>query len=296
MSHNRSARLTALSLAVAAAALFAGSAHAIPVIGLTTTNALVSFDTSAPMMGSTPITITGLAANERILSIDVRPTTGVLYGVSNDSRVFSISTGGVATLVSALTTPLASQVVGMDFNPVADVAGVASLRIVSNTGQNLGFNVGTGVTTLATAIQPGFSAVAYANNDLDANTGTALYYLDSSADLLKVATANFNTPVITTIGALGFDANGISGFDVFSASTAFAAMTNGDTGKSGLYSINLGTGAATLIGDFGIGGNIAIAPPLVGLTVTSVVPEPGTLLTMLAGLTAIGFVARRRRG
>ena len=111
-----------------------------------------------------------------------------------------------------------------------------------------------------------------------------------------MTTSIFNEALITTVGALGVDANGISGFDVFSASTAFAAMTNGDTGKSGLYSINLGTGAATLIGEFGIGGNTAIAPPLVGLTVTSVVPEPGTLLTMLAGLTAIGFVARRRRG
>ena len=289
------ARLTALSLACAAAALAATSAHAIPVIGLTTTNALVTFDSSSPMMGSTPINITGLAANERILSIDLRPTTGVLYGVSNNSRVFSISTDGAATLVSALTTPLASQVIGIDFNPAADLAGMASLRIVSSTGQNLAYNVATGATTLATGIQSGISAVAYANNDLDPTTATALYYLDSSADLLKVATANFNAPVITTVGALGLDANGVSGFDVFSASTAFAAMTDSDTGKSGLYSINLSTGAATLVGDFGIGGNTAIAQPLVGLTVAAAVPEPGTLLTMLAGLAGVGFVAARRR-
>ena len=76
---------------------------------------------------------------------------------------------------------------------------------------------------------------------------------------------------------------------------AYAGLTldGTDTGKSGLYSINLGTGAATLIGDFGIGGNTAISPPLLGLTVAAV-PEPGTYAMLIAGLLGIGLVGRRR--
>ena len=86
------------------------------------------------------------------------------------------------------------------------------------------------------------------------------------------------------------------GFDIFgSANMAYAGLTlNGtDTGKSGLYALDLGTGAATLIGDFGIAGNTAISPPLLGLTVAAV-PEPGTYALMIAGLLGIGVITRRR--
>ena len=44
---------------------------------------------------------------------------------------------------------------------------MTSLRIVSGTGQNYAYNVTTGATTVATPVQTGFSAVAYANNDLN---------------------------------------------------------------------------------------------------------------------------------
>jgi hypothetical protein len=36
---------------------------------------------------------------------------------------------------------------------------------------------------------------------------------------------------------------------------------------------NLGTGAATFLGESGIGGNTTIAPPLLGLTVTAPIPS-----------------------
>lgn len=286
------------AVAVAVAALFAGAAaNAEPIVGLTTTNALVTFDSAAPTNASAPATITGLQSlNERILGIDLRPTTGVIYGVSTDSKVYSLTTGGAATFVATLSSPLASNVVGFDFNPMADLAGMASLRIVSSTGQNYAFNVATGATTVATAVQPSFAAVAYSNNDLDPATATSLYYIDMASDQLKVATANFNAPTITTVGSLGFDVNGVSGFDISGSGLSFAALTDANTDKSGLYTINLGTGAATLVGAFGIGGNTAISPPLLGLTAaTAPIPEPETYALMLAGLAGIGFVARRRR-
>lgn len=287
---------TGIAAAALATLLAAAPAQAVQVIGLTSTNALVGFDSATPMNASAAVAISGLmGANERIVAIDLRPTTGVLYGVSDASNVYVISAGsGAASFVSALSTALTSGVIGIDFNPAADLAGGSSLRIVSSSGQNLAYNANSGATTVATAVQPGFSAVAYANNDLDGSTTTALYYVDAASDTLKVAATGFNNPTITTVGALGVDANGISGFDIFGVNTGYAAFTNADTGKSGLYSMNLGSGAATLIGSFGIGGNSAMAPPLTGLTVAAVVPEPQVYALMLAGLAAVGFVARRR--
>lgn len=288
-------RLQAI-VGAAAALMFGAAAHAEPIVGLTTTNALLSFDSATPTNGSTLANITGLqGVNERILSIDLRPTTGVLYGVSSDDKVYSLSRAGPATFVGGLGAVLASDVVGIDFNPVADLAGIASLRVVSSTGQNIAYNVGTGAGTAFTSIQASFAAVAYANNDINAATGTMLYYIDAASDTLKVASSNFNAPTITTVGSLGVNANGVAGFDIGASGFAFAALTDADTGKSGLYSISLATGAASFIGAFGIGGNTAISPPLLGLTmVTAPVPETSTYALMLAGLMGVGWIARRR--
>jgi Domain of unknown function (DUF4394)/PEP-CTERM motif len=289
-------RLKAI-VGAAAALLFGAAAHAEPIVGLTTTNALLTFDSATPTNGSTLANITGLqGVNERILSIDLRPTTGLLYGVSSDDKVYSLTSSGQATFVGSLGFALGSDAIGLDFNPVADLAGMTSLRIVSSTGQNIAYNVTTGVATVATPVQSSFAAVAYGNNDIDASTATSLYYIDTASDTLKVAPGNFNAPTISTVGALGFNANGVAGFDIGASGMAFAALTDADTGKSGLYSISLTTGAASFVGAFGIGGNTAISPPLLGLTlITAPVPEPSTYALMMAGLMGVGWIARRRR-
>jgi len=96
-----------------------------------------------------------------------------------------------------------------------------------------------------------------------------------------------NSPTITTVGALGVDVLKANGFEVLANGTACAAL-NTDDGSSlvtGIYTINLGTGAATLVGNYN--------GTLSGLTV-SAVPEPQTYALMLAGLLAIGSLARRR--
>lgn len=94
------------------------------------------------------------------------------------------------------------------------------------------------------------------NNDNDPATGTTLYGIDSVTDSL-VAIGGFNgvpSPnggAVTTIGALGVDVTDLSGLDVplGASTTAFASLTV--AGVPRLYSVNLDTGVATLVGAIG---------------------------------------------
>jgi hypothetical protein len=133
-------------------------------------------------------------------------------------------------------------------------------------------------------------SVAYANNDRDAATGTTLYGIDARGDRLYTIVPG--TGAMTLKGALGVDTIGVSGFDISYTGQAFAALTD-DTGFSGLYTVDLVTGAATSIGAFGIGGMVLQAP-VVGLTAAPV-PEPSSLLMAATCLLGLGWLRARAR-
>lgn len=289
---------TAKTLIAAAtlAALATVPAHAETLVGLTTTNALFTFDSGSPAFSSALVNITGLQLNEVILGIDLRPATSTIYGLGSAGRLYTLnSSTGVATFASTLAgagfAGLSGTTFGVDFNPVPD-----RLRVTTNAGQNLRINITTGGVTTDGPINGAVSALsasAYTNSRPGA-TSTKLYGINSATDSLYTQ-APPNNGTTTLVGALGVDTSGVAGFDISGGSgIAYAALTDGDTGKSAFYTINLGTGAASLVGAFGIGGNTAIAPPVLGLTV-SAVPEPETYALMLAGLGVVGFMAKRRK-
>ena len=86
-----------------AAALAVTGAQAENLVGLTTTNQLVQFDSDKPLQGSS-VSITGLALNERLLGLDARPTTGLLYSISDAGKLYTLDAfSGVATFVANLT-------------------------------------------------------------------------------------------------------------------------------------------------------------------------------------------------
>jgi hypothetical protein len=279
-------------LAAAAWLALAASAQAVPLIGLTSANELAMFDSMSPGMASR-VAITGLASGERLVGIDLRPGNGLVYGISTASKLYTLNpTTGAASLVATLSSPVidGTKGWGLDFNPVADFSGATSFRVVSSSGNNYAVNANTGVVgNLAGMIAPGFTHVAYSNSrpfPSAAPPSTTLYYINASTDTLSSAPGSFNSPTITTIGSLGVDVLRGGGFEILGNGMAFAAL-NVDDGSlgTGLYSIDLATGAASFIGTFN--------GTLTGLT--AAIPEPGTWAMLMLGLAGVAAVAQRRR-
>src|SRR5262249_53991146 len=150
---------------------------------------------------------------------------------------------------------------GVDFNPVPD-----AIRFVSDAGQNLRLNPNDGTVlgtdtnlTFATGdpnadANPNVVGSAYTNNFLGATT-TTLYGIDSTLGILVTqgsvggAPTSPNTGQLFTVGSLGVATTNQVGFDIVGPTgLALASLTAPGATTSSLYSINLTTGAATLIG------------------------------------------------
>ncbi|MBC7815844.1 MAG: DUF4394 domain-containing protein, partial [Planctomycetaceae bacterium] len=233
-------------------------------LGVTGANALIQFDTATPGTVTSSTAITGLVGGETIEGIDFRAATGQLFALSSGGRLYTIDpTTAVATQVgSDGAFTLSGAEFGIDFNPVPD-----RIRVVSDLDQNLRLNPNDGTLTLAdgalayaigdanVGANPNIVAAAYTNSFVGA-TATTLYGIDSNLDIL-VTQAPPNAGTLNTVGALGINVTDVAGFDIQpSGNTAFATLTTNGT-TSALYSINLATGAATLVG------NIGAAPTLV---------------------------------
>lgn len=190
--------------------------------------------------------ITGMAGGETVLGMDLRPATGQLYALGSTGQIYTVNmTTGFAAAVGATPLVLNGTDFGFDFNPVAD-----RIRIVSNTGQNLRVNPNDGimVTPADTSLNPGspnVTAVAYTNSYAGTTT-TTLYDIDSTTGMLYIQNPP-NNGTLTSVGALGLNVASSNGFDIGGNSNmGYALLTVG--GTNGLYSINLTTGAATLVG------------------------------------------------
>ncbi|TYB70899.1 DUF4394 domain-containing protein [Nonomuraea sp. PA05] len=244
------------------------------VTGLTTMGELVTFDAGNPKSVNRVGKISGLKGDMKVVGIDYRVQNGKLYAVGDKGGVYTVDGKAKATKVSQLSVALNGQNFGVDFNPAAN-----RLRVISDTGQNLRHNLddpngapaagqtandGTltnppvpPATAGATAL--GVTGAGYTNNDLDASTATTLFDVDTTADQVS-AQSPANAGSLAPTGKLGVDpvinAAADAGFDVYSqlkkgvtvANTGYATLKA--DGAYRFYTVNVLTGAATVVGTF----------------------------------------------
>lgn len=235
-----------------------------PLYGVDINNNLVRFGSMNPGVISNRYAIVGMQPGEFILGIDFRPLDQRLYALGSTSRIYVIDTlSGAALQVgpNPFTPLIAGNAFGFDFNPVPD-----RIRLHSNAGQDLRLHPDTGAlagrdSALAYAagdvnsgFLPNVAGTAYTNSVANAQN-TVLFAIDSNLDVL-VTLPTPNNGQLFTVGTLGLNTSDLIGFDISGRDgTAYAAFFIGDpSGLSGLYTINLNTGAATLAGLIGAPG------------------------------------------
>jgi len=299
---------TLIAASITVAALFAArSASAELIYGLNESGTnIFSFDSTNTGKIISGKFITGMAANEQILTIDARPSTGAIYGVGSFGNLYTLNTGtGAATLVAPITgASIDGTNFGSDFNPLSSgfSASGDTLQFSSDTGVNWRINPVTGVATVQSTLAFGAGdthaggnvnlvGLAYTNNVVGA-TSTQLFGIDSGFDAL-VSLATPGNGTVTTVGALGINVTDLAGFDVSGSSgTAYAALQTTTSGISNLYTINLATGTATLVGQ--IGGGLLVRDITVVPGGGAGVPEPASLGILALGAAAL-FTRRTRR-
>ena len=246
-------------------------------------------------------------ASVSIDSITLRPNGRRLYGFSQDTQsVYQIDTDTGATTLQATfppdVEPSNAADTGIDFNNMADAA-----RIVDTDDNNYVFFPGDragdpdparvvqvtdlfyGMGDVNEGVDPMVIANAYTNAVFPLPDSTQQYALDAGTDTLNTLANNAGT--LATVGGLGIDFGLDGGFDILSLSEgmneAFALLTV--DGMQSIYSIDLGTGTASLAAAaptrFGDLDGFAVAP----------VPLPAALPLLGVGIAGLFGLRRARR-
>jgi hypothetical protein len=256
-----------------------GRTPRLTILGLTADQRLVKFNECRPGKLKEVGAVSGLQDLDKLLvGIDVRVQDGELYGLGDGGGIYTIDPDTAqAFKVTQLTIPLEGASFGVDFNPAAD-----ALRIISDTGQNLRhpfagplqfmtqtdgrLNYTPGTNAL------GVTGAAYTNNDLDPNTGTTLFDLDSTLDQVAIQSPP-NAGSLVATGKLTVDAGSTVGFDSYTqlrkgvavGNHAFATLVV--NGTTGFYRINLLAGTAILIDNFSRDKSDDFSDPVVDIAI-----------------------------
>ena len=235
------------------------------VFASTEGNKLLSFNSASPGKACTSASFSGQQADEKIVGIDVRPADQVLYALGSTGQLYTVDKATAAltqksTLIAALgdSAPYAGLIgttFGFDFNPGNDL-----IRVNSDTGLNFRIAPDTGVVTTDVDLNPPGSVPgesAYGNNFASVNL-SSYYFIDSASDSLQVVGRDSGNTIngdVKSVGSLGVsDVQAVAGFDILGTDNrGLAALNTAGSSSSSLYWINLGSGAASLVGNIGGG-------------------------------------------
>lgn len=275
--------------------LGAGAVPAATIFGLGESGGnIFQFDSAAPGTVTNNQSLTGVPAGQSPRAIDFRPSNGLLYLLStgattSDARLYTINpVTGAVTVLGSLVLPGATGLRhSLDWNPVTDRLHIVSAS--SRTQYEIN-PVGLGVTTLATFAAGTFmSDLAFDNNFTGSATTTSYVYDYNADELLRVTSPGAASTV--SVGP-PFAPNGTltasQGLDIDAAGTAWfnTDFFDGPLAAGGsdyLFTLNLTTGASTLLGAIGL--------PTLDISVQPI-PEPAA--AGLMGAAALLMLRRRR--
>lgn len=296
------------SILALASALALPVAAGAEIVVVNTCESLRYYDTAAPgtLLQEAFITGIGNSGVQCIVGADHRPTTGELVGLVSDQspiehRLYLLPPGGgPAVQVGGVLSPPfhAFFEYGLGFDPATDV-----IRAVTAANDNQRIDpdgassvADTDLSYAAGDSRQGFDAGVVAIAHAPAGAGASTVYgIDTSIganSLVRIGSPG-GSPVspasgqLFTVGKLGVDPELSIGFDV-SAETgiAYAAFGIVNGAPTSLYTIDLATGAVTLLGA------LAGDPTPYGLAVVAEPPPPSDDFFVSPVFPDFGFQVR----
>ncbi|MBC7775619.1 MAG: DUF4394 domain-containing protein [Phycisphaerae bacterium] len=253
-------------------------------------NNLISFKSNTPGSLLSNVPVSGIAAGQSIQGLDFRPNTGQLYALgynqnTGEARLYTVdSNTGVASSIGSAPVSLKANMgkVSMDFNPTVD-----RIRVTGSDNSNYRLHPVTGAiaatdldlafaaTDVNTGSNPSIGALAYTNSYIGA-TSTTLYNYDDSLNILTTQIPP-NNGTLNTVGISGIAVNltdPSSDIDIFfdaasSTNKAYLAANSGTQTADNLYTVNLSTGVATLLGPIGSGASVSDIAVLIDRSVSA---------------------------
>lgn len=253
-------------------------AETLTAVLLGQNNDIVTFDSATPGTLGTPVPMVNLQPFESAQAADYLVASAELYVFSNapnfsggpsEYRLRLVDpTDGTSSVIGPVHAFAGATNFGMEFLP-----GTGLARLTANNGMNFRLSTLDGSLTNdpvlsfapgdpGTGNSPNVTALAAAS----VGAGGTLYGIENATDTLVTLDSD-NSGVIRTVGSLGITVGQFDAvcFDISQTSgAAYLAVGDNNAFTTTLYSVNLNTGAATLVGT--VGSNVILRGLTVGGT------------------------------
>lgn len=220
------------------------------VYALSGAGTLLSFSTTTPGTVASIGAITGLGLTEKVLGIDVQPSTGRLFAVTDASKVYTLNKATAAATqigTTAFTPPVTGTSHGVDFNPVPNA--IRFLASDAGTNQSLRISPVSGAVAGTDTAPAGSTVIADAaySNAINGANSTTLYVIDSGSAELKRIGGQGGSPSpngggVTVVGPLGTTTTSDVGFDISGATNTAYVSLQATAGAATFHKIDLSSG------------------------------------------------------